>query len=995
MSSRAWPLRVSLRFQAYLQEDARAGCPLRRLRLLKRAISEATWDLHLEISKQRRAQPAARQDDLLGWTVRLIRSLEAERWSQVRRCCDAYPYLQELLSAHPSQSCSPALLLRLRDHASELAKTALLRDLRGTAAQQSSLDPQELQLRRQRMQVRLRRLMPGTSSSLAAVRTEDGRIVTDPGDIAEALRNHWAEVFRRKELDATTLEEWLLQDFGACPAGPDGAPLPSPRDRRWRLCPRDVGCALRSSPDTSPGPDGIPFVAYRRLERLGVTTLYEAAMALQGEMAEQQLVASMEDPSLGGHDFNHSLLVFLPKKRAGTDPLLGDFYAVTDVRPFSIANTDNRLISNAIRMRIEPLVGRWVSEAQRGFIGGRSMLANVVEIDHEAQVISLRHPRGAIVLFDFAAAFPSLGHSYLIRVLEHLRLPPALLCYVRMLYGGNRCQIACGGQRFAGFELTAGVRQGCPLSPLLFAVAADLLLRRLSRMLPSCLTRAFADDVAMAIPDVSIAFPVLIPLFQDFARISGLELNVGKSVCIPLWLESLADIRVAMAREYSPWSALAVESFGVYLGIAIGPGSAGRSWDKPLLKYGLRIAHLLTQGPGLHAIILAYHALALSVLMFVGQLEAPPAAALEAERAALVQLVPGPHAWILPADPPEFHNLEALGQSRSFHSLVLSCRAAQARVVRYENVLHGGLKINQRSRELDEAERSVQQADRQLQWRSWYGRSFPRTLRHVWRGLAAEGLTGTVLEDMASRNAPRPHTEEVTQRIRRRFQNTVLQELRARGRPLLTHRLRHKMARWPCPVFPRVAIQRLEALLPRLPRLLPPRVTAAVLRTLYNGWVTDRRFQHAGACRFGCADADDSIEHYACCRAVRTFAHSYLGLCSHDECRDDRVARFVSLGCWHGEVTDAEVVKRAILQYAVYRSFLLHRHTPGSNARLACQALAQFAREAVRYDPSSRRYVGRWLSDYGQDLLDGRGPMELVAEVHDDDDGIVTEIASS
>ena len=55
----------------------------------------------------------------------------------------------------------------------------------------------------------------------------------------------------------------------------------------------------------------------------------------------------------------------------------------------------------------------WVSDMQRGFLGGRSILANVLDVDFESMRISLKAKQSAMVLFDFAAAFPSKSHTYL------------------------------------------------------------------------------------------------------------------------------------------------------------------------------------------------------------------------------------------------------------------------------------------------------------------------------------------------------------------------------------------------------------------------------------------------------------------------------------------------------------------------------------------------------------------------------------------------------
>ena len=176
------------------------------------------------------------------------------------------------------------------------------------------------------------------------------------------------------------------------------------------------------------------------------------------------------------HEFNLAILCCLPKKPTGTDPEVGQYFTAEATRPLAIVNTDNRLIASAFRIRWEPALEPWVSHMQRGFLKGRSMIANIVDIDYEAMRVSLKCEEGTIVLFDFQAAFPSISHEYLNTVLRHIGFPPSALSLVAALYDQNRCKISCQGARFTGFKIRAGIREGCPLSPLLFAVVVDLLL---------------------------------------------------------------------------------------------------------------------------------------------------------------------------------------------------------------------------------------------------------------------------------------------------------------------------------------------------------------------------------------------------------------------------------------------------------------------------------------------------------------------------------------
>ena len=78
-----------------------------------------------------------------------------------------------------------------------------------------------------------------------------------------------------------------------------------------------------------------------------------------------------------------------------------------------------------------------------------------------------------------------------------------------------------------GFNADTGTRQGCPLSPVLFAIVADILLRKLQQELPSSTIRAFADDTAMVINDMRL-LPQISAIFEEYAGFSNLGLNLKK-----------------------------------------------------------------------------------------------------------------------------------------------------------------------------------------------------------------------------------------------------------------------------------------------------------------------------------------------------------------------------------------------------------------------------------------------------------------------------------
>ena len=180
----------------------------------------------------------------------------------------------------------------------------------------------------------------------------------------------------------------------------------------------------------------------------------------------------------------------LPKKAHTTTTDGTPTYKASNTRPLNIVNTDNRLIASAARNCWEGILDNWVLPRQQGFIRGRSILKNLFEVDTASMHTPLMQDNGACVLLDFASAFPSISQAYMMEVLSSIGVPSSALNFIASLYDESYCRIQLNGSMGDAFYLKAGVRQGCPLSPLLYSVIAEVLLDNIEFHCPRTLVRA-------------------------------------------------------------------------------------------------------------------------------------------------------------------------------------------------------------------------------------------------------------------------------------------------------------------------------------------------------------------------------------------------------------------------------------------------------------------------------------------------------------------------
>uniref|UniRef100_A0A803JGS2 Reverse transcriptase domain-containing protein n=1 Tax=Xenopus tropicalis TaxID=8364 RepID=A0A803JGS2_XENTR len=209
-----------------------------------------------------------------------------------------------------------------------------------------------------------------------------------------------------------------------------------------------------------------------------------------------------------------TLIVLILKP--GKDPLLCSSY-----RPISLINAVAKILAKVLATRLTKYITGLISSDQTGFMPGRSTDTNI----HNEK------------------AFDSVEWEYLWPTLKSMGLPPTFIAWIQALYSSPIAKIRTNTKLCNFFPVSRGTRQGCPLSPLLFALAMEPLACRLklSQEVEGLklgntteLVSMYADDTLLYLANPHQALSSALDIINNHTTFSGLKINWIKSVILPI-----------------------------------------------------------------------------------------------------------------------------------------------------------------------------------------------------------------------------------------------------------------------------------------------------------------------------------------------------------------------------------------------------------------------------------------------------------------------------
>jgi len=356
---------------------------------------------------------------------------------------------------------------------------------------------------------------------------------TDLAGMTDIAKEYFIELHTPERTDQERLaaQQALLEEVRL--QGLD-RPDPTPEDiTEGPFTEEEMKTLLSKMPNTAPGPDGIHYSFWKRLIR--------TLTALQGSdapprtfwLAFAELTRDIAERGSSRAGFKDANISLFYKK--------GDPTLVSNYRPISSMNTDCKMYTNLLNMRLAPWAVAKLHPDQKGFVPGRLMNEHTRLASEVVHLCDATGTPGFIVGLDQAKAYDRVDQPWLLQVLVASGLPPDLILLISDLTSDCRSRIRINSGYSPYFVLKHGVRQGDPLSCLLFNFSIEPLAIKLRQVVKGLSVPGvrpvkvmlYADDINLFLGQEDSVLEVS-ECLSSVSKVIGSKFNMDKTDVKPV-----------------------------------------------------------------------------------------------------------------------------------------------------------------------------------------------------------------------------------------------------------------------------------------------------------------------------------------------------------------------------------------------------------------------------------------------------------------------------
>lgn len=385
-----------------------------------------------------------------------------------------------------------------------------------------------------------------------AVRDSSGKKLVEPGEVNQRWKEYCEGLYEGvdESIDINVQEK---------------EPPPLKEEIRRAL--------LKSAMRKAPGPDAVTAELLRFGGEMTLTRLHE-------------ICAEVWDTGDWPEEWTQSIFIPLPKK--------GDLLQCSNYRTIALVSHASKILLRVILERMNSKLETEIAQEQAGFRPQRGTRDQILNLRIILEKARERNQPLYMCFIDFTKAFDFIRHDQLWLTMLDMGFPPQLIQLLRSLYKKQHAAVRTDGLVSTLFRVGRGVRQGCNLSPCLFNILAEQVMRkalwgftggfRIGGRTISNLR--YADDIVLLTTSPA-ELQELVNRVENVAAEYNMRINAAKTKVMSNTEESLR-IKVTTGELEQ------VDSF-VYLGSRVGKDADCSGEVKSRLAMGMVVMVKLTQ----------------------------------------------------------------------------------------------------------------------------------------------------------------------------------------------------------------------------------------------------------------------------------------------------------------------------------------------------------------------------------------------------------------
>lgn len=288
----------------------------------------------------------------------------------------------------------------------------------------------------------------------------------------------------------------------------------------------------------SPGPDGLSlefFIHFWKIIKVEIT----------------QLINDANSGTAVPKDFKRGSIILIPKNN---NPK-----TVNEYRPISLLNVDYKLFMKCLKVRLQKHIPEFISKQQTCLDKKNNIFCTLNKLREEVVNANTGRKNRLLLGVDFDHAFDRVDHRYLWEVMQDIGFDQSFIAVIKNMYTDVTSTLQVNNGSTREIKVKSGVRQGCPLSMLLFAITMEPLLTKLKDS--GVVALAYADDLSLVIKNQSDIETVK-KCIDSYCHCSGSQLNIEKCKAVELGPQTMHAVESRPSKWFTVSSQIKI--LGIY-----------------------------------------------------------------------------------------------------------------------------------------------------------------------------------------------------------------------------------------------------------------------------------------------------------------------------------------------------------------------------------------------------------------------------------------------